>query len=401
MNKRPIAVLLPVIAVFAFLFGWQVGQLQIKPTSESLPSVIGQTRIEKKQADLSLFWDVWGILQGKYVDRDALNTEQMVYGAIRGMVAALDDPYTVFMDPAESKEFSDSLTGKLEGIGAELTVKDKNLTVMSVLRNSPAEKNGLTSGDIILKINDEGASDMTVYEAITKIRGKKGTSVKLLIFRKSGVDPFDVTIVRDSIRLDSVKLEDKGKGLFYLGLNQFTDVTPVEMSDAISKILFSNPRGVILDLRDNGGGYLEVAIEILSELISGKREVVTIRKRDLKDDEIKFSSGSGRLASIPLVILINGASASASEIVAGAVQDLKRGTLVGEKSYGKGSVQEIEDNLKEGASLRITIAKWLTPLKRSIDKVGIEPDIKVPLTENDLKKNKDPQLEAALQILKK
>jgi carboxyl-terminal processing protease len=198
-----------------------------------------------------------------------------------------------------------------------------------------------------------------------------------------------------------VKLEDKGKGLFYLGLNQFTDVTPVEMSDAISKILLSNPRGVILDLRDNGGGYLEVAIEILSELISGKREVVTIRKRDLKDDEIKFSSGSGRLASIPLVILINGASASASEIVAGAVQDLKRGTLVGEKSYGKGSVQEIEDNLKEGASLRITIAKWLTPLKRSIDKVGIEPDIKVPLTENDLKKNKDPQLEAALQILKK
>lgn len=405
MSRRSLSVFIPVVVIFAFLFGLQVGKLastesEAEKNTHILSSFI-DAAVTRDRADLSLFWDVWSRLQAYYVDPHTLDPQTMIYGAIKGMVAALDDPYTVFMDPEETREFKHNLQGTLQGIGAELTVKEKNLTVMSVLKASPAERAGLLSGDIILKINDELSVDMTIYQAITKIRGEKGTTVRLLIFRKDKPDSFEMAIVRDTIHLDSITFEEKQKGIFYLGLHQFTDSTMMELGESISKILLKDPKGVILDLRNNGGGYLEVAIDVLSELVSGKKEVVTIRKRDVRDDEKRFTSGAARLAGIPLVVLVNASSASASEIVAGAVQDLKRGTVIGEKSYGKGSVQEIEDGLKFDASLRVTIAKWLTPLGRSIDKMGIVPDQEVKLTEEDLKKERDPQLEAAIKMLKK
>ena len=405
MSRRSLSVFIPVVIIFSFLFGLQVGKLGGPPggtdQSKNILSSFTDPVAPKDAVDLGLFWDVWSRLQTHYVDPKVLNSQEMIYGAIRGMVASLDDPYTVFMDPNESKEFKNNLRGTLQGIGAELTVKDKNLTVMSVLKGSPAEKVGLKSDDIILNINDEVAIDMTIYQAITKIRGEKGTPVRLLIFRKDKGDPFEVTIIRDTIHLDSITFEEKPGGIFYIGLHQFTDSTMMEMTEAISKILLKGPKGVVLDLRNNGGGYLDTAVDVLSEFISGKKEVVTIRQRDVKNDQKKYTSGSSRLAAIPLVILVNGSSASASEIVAGAVQDLKRGVVIGEKTYGKGSVQEIEDDLRDEASLRITIAKWLTPLGRSIDKVGIAPDREVKLTENDIKKKADPQLDAAIQTLKK
>lgn len=404
MSRRSLSVFIPVVIIFSFLFGLQVGKLNGTPAGADQSKHILSSFIDptapKDAVDLGLFWDVWNRLQTHYVDPKVLNPQEMVYGAIRGMVSSLDDPYTVFMDPNESKEFKNNLRGTLQGIGAELTVKDKNLTVMSVLKGSPAEKVGLKSDDIILNINDEVAIDMTIYQAITKIRGEKGTPVRLLIFRKDKGDPFEVTIIRDTIHLDSITFEEKPGGIFYIGLHQFTDSTMMEMTEAISKILLKEPKGVILDLRNNGGGYLDTAVDVLSEFISGKKEVVTIRQRDIKDDQKKYTSGAARLAGIPLAVLVNGSSASASEIVAGAVQDLKRGVVIGEKTYGKGSVQEIEDDLKLEASLRITIAKWLTPLGRSIDKVGIMPDREVKLTENDIKKKADPQLDAAMQGLR-
>ena len=405
MSRRSLTILIPVVIIFSFLFGMQVGKLRTGATdtqtgAHMLSSFIDSSTQGDKPS-LSLFWDVWDRLHTQYVDPKALSSQQMLYGAIKGMVASLNDPYTVFMDPEESKEFKNNLQGTLEGIGAELSVKDKNLVIMSVLKGSPAEKAGLKANDIVLKIDDEVATDMTVYQAITRIRGTKGTPVKLFIFRKDKSDPFEVTIIRDTIRLDSITFEDRGAGLFYIGLHQFTDSTKLELEDTIAKIVLKDPKGIVLDLRNNGGGYLEVAIDVLSELLSGKKEVVTIHKRDAKDDVKRYTTGSGRLSGIPLVVLINNSSASASEIVAGAVQDLKRGTVMGEKSYGKGSVQEIEDNLEQNASLRITIAKWLTPFHRSIDKVGIEPDVTVKLREDDLKKGKDPQLDAAMKMLKK
>ncbi len=404
MSRRSLSVFIPVVIIFSFLFGLQVGKLNSSPNASDKTKNVFSSFLDptapKGGADLGLFWDVWNRLQTHYVDPKVLNSQEMIYGAIRGMVASLDDPYTVFMDPNESKEFKNNLRGTLQGIGAELTVKDKNLTIMSVLKGSPAEKMGLKSGDIILNINDEVAIDLTIYQAITKIRGEKGTPVRLLIFRKDKGDPFEVTIIRDTIHLDSVTFEEKPGGIFYIGLHQFTDSTMMEMTEAISKILLKEPKGIVLDLRNNGGGYLDTAVDVLSELISGKKEVVTIRQRDVKNDQKKHTSGSARLAAIPLVVLVNGSSASASEIVAGAIQDLKRGTVIGEKTYGKGSVQEIEDDLQYDASLRITIAKWLTPLGRSIDKVGIMPDQEVKITENDIKKKVDPQLDAAMKALK-
>lgn len=409
IQQRTVWIALPVVAVFFFLIGWQAGVSGVggapKVTSSSageragLQSFVG-ANIARDRGDLSLFWDVWDRLSAQYVDPAAINSETMIYGAIKGMVAALDDPYTVFMDPQESKEFKNSLTGKLDGIGAQLSVKDKNLTVMSVLKDSPAEKVGLKGGDIILKIDDAVAGDMTIYEAITKIRGLKGTSVKLLIYRKDNGDPFEVLIVRDEIRLNSIEISEKPNGVKVVTLHQFTDSTMTELGEVIPTLAGKKTKGVILDLRDNGGGYLEVAVDVLSELLSGKKEVVTIRKRDPKDDEKKFTSGSGRLSNVPLVVLVNNGSASASEIVAGAVQDFKRGIVIGEKTYGKGSVQEIDERLKNNASLRMTIAKWLTPLGRSINKVGIEPDQTVKYTEDHLKKGIDPQMEAALKVLK-
>ncbi len=403
MQQRTVWIVIPVVAVFFFLIGWQAGHAGLETATvkehAGLQSFVG-ANIARDRADLSLFWDVWDRLSAQYVDPTAINTDKMVYGAIKGMVSALDDPYSVFMDPQESKEFKNNLTGKLDGIGAQLSVKEKNLTVMSVLKDSPAEKSGLKGTDIILKIDDAVAGDMTIYEAITKIRGARGTSVKLLIYRKNNGDPFELTIVRDEIRLNSIELTEKPNNISVIALHQFTDSTMTELTEVIPKILAKKPKGIILDLRDNGGGYLEVAVDVLSELLIGKKEVVTIRKRDPKYDEKKFTSGSGRMTTIPLVVLVNNGSASASEIVAGAVQDYKRGTVIGEKTYGKGSVQEIDERLKNNASLRMTIAKWLTPLGRSINKVGIEPDQTVKYTEADLKKGVDPQMDAALKALK-
>lgn len=403
MQKRTALIVVPVIVVFSFLIGLQAGRStatgSIDVPNPGLTSFVA-ANMNQERADMSLFWDVWDRVKNQYVDVSMVDPQKMIYGAIKGMVASLDDPYTVFMNPDESKEFRNNLTGKLDGIGAQLTVKDGALTMMSILRDSPAEKNGLKSGDVILKIDSFIASDMTIYEAISKIHGARGTPVKLLIYRKAKADPFEVTIIRDEIRLDSIVFSEKPKGIFVIALRQFTDTTISELGDVIPKILLKDPKGIILDLRDNGGGYLEVAIDVLSELLSGKKEVVTIRKRDAKDDEKKFTTGSSRLASIPLVVLVNNGSASASEIVAGAVQDLKRGKVIGEKTYGKGSVQEIEDKLQNDASLRITIAKWLTPLERSINKIGLDPDMVVKMTEADFKKGVDPQMDAAVKALK-
>lgn len=344
-----------------------------------------------------MFWKVWGTVSDLYVDESKLNKETMVYGAIKGMVASVNDPYTVFMTPDETKDFDDSLNGTLEGIGAELTVKEGVLVIISPLKNSPAEKAGLLPGDIVYKIDGNITSDMTLFDAITKIRGTKGTKVTLNILRKGKKDPFDVAITRDNVNIESVSLEDKGQGIYYIAINQFSDNTKTEFDNAIQKILLKDPKGIVLDLRYNGGGYLDISVDILSEFFKGKVEAVTIKKRNSKDNETLYVSGNAPLANVPLVVLVNKGSASASEIVAGAIQDHKRGIVMGEQSFGKGSVQEV-DKLPDGSSLRITIAKWYTPGGKNISEVGITPDIVVPETEKDVAAKKDPQLDAAILI---
>jgi carboxyl-terminal processing protease len=399
------------IALLCFAFGWQASGLGFFDATNSestdtdndsffdFNSVPDAKNNDKNaKADLSLFWTVWGELEGNYYDDSALSPDNMVYGAVKGMVESLDDPYTVFMTPDENKQFMASLEGTLEGIGAELTVEDKTLVIVSPLRDSPAERAGLLPSDIIFKIDSEIAADMTLFDAIMRIRGEKGSTVVLTILRDTLEDPFDVSIVRDSIDLESVTVEELDGGITYLSINQFNDKTMEELSKAISEMLLNEPKGAIIDLRYNGGGYLDIAVDMLSYFLPSHTEAVKIVAKG-KDEEIMYTNGNPKLLNVPLVVLVNDGSASASEIVAGAIQDHERGIVMGTTTFGKGTVQEVE-TFSDGSSIRITIAKWLTPSGQDVNKLGLEPNIVVEITEEDIENEYDSQKESAVQYLK-
>lgn len=394
-----------------FLFGWESASYyivkssaeksmtheEISPTA-AFSSLIGSTTNE--QANLDVFWDVWKLLDERYVDEQSLEEQQMIYGAVSGMVNALDDPYTVYMTPQETVEFDQNLGGKLEGIGAELTVRDQSLVVVTPLKGSPAEGAGLLPGDIIYKIDGNLTAEMTLFDAIMNIRGERGTRVALTIIRSGQDEPFEIGIVRDTITIESVVMEEPEEGIHWMSVHQFNDNTYPTFNAMVQElVLDDNAKGLIIDLRNNGGGYLEVAVDMLSEFVEGNVEAVTIKRRDSVDDETLYTSGSPRIPSLPIVVLINDGSASASEILAGALQDHERAVVIGETSFGKGSVQEV-DKLHDGSSIRLTVARWYTPNGNNIDHLGITPDIEQLMTEEDYENGTDPQLDAAVEYLK-
>lgn len=388
-----------------FLAGWKGAEYFYLSNQDNF---LAKCRLEECKAvfsdnpqnvDLSLYWDVWDELDSRYVDGSkVLDSQNFIYGSIKGLVDSLGDPYTVFMTPEETKEFEENLNSQLQGIGAELSVQDGMLVVISPLKDSPAEKAGLKPGDIIFEIDGKTTSEMTLFDAIMKIRGEKGTDVTLTIIRGELDEPFEVTITRDDINVESVTSERLEGNIAYISINQFSDNTAEEFEKAVNDILLNTPKGVILDLRYNGGGYLDISVDIVSEFIEGKKPVVSIKTKDGNEDQIFDTTGNARIAKAPLVVLVNDGSASASEIVAGAIQDSKRGIIMGEQTFGKGSVQEVEF-LQDGSSLRMTIAKWLTPSGRSISEVGITPDRIVIQKQEDLDKNIDSQLEEAKNYL--
>jgi carboxyl-terminal processing protease len=385
------------LMTFVFMLGWNAGvshnQIQQgMATQTTVTSPMGQA----ETINMQLFWDAWNILSSNYVDPHALVTEDMIFGSIKGMVASVKDPYTNFMTPKENREFQESMEGHLEGIGAELTLRNGMLTVISPLKNSPAQRAGLQPEDIIYEVDGTSTEDMTLEQAVMNIRGEKGSLVILTILRRNYSEPITIRIVRDVINVNSIDWEMKGD-IAVIEINQFGDNTKQEFSKAISEMLSERPTGVVLDLRYNGGGYLDGSIDITSEFLENEK-VVTIKKRNPEEDEIIYVNGQARMANIPLVVLINKGSASASEIVAGAIQDHNRGTIIGEPSFGKGTVQTVE-NLIGGSSLRITIAKWFTPNDQNINESGITPDIIVERTIEDIEAGKDPQLEKALEHL--
>ncbi len=387
-----------ILVLFVFALGWHVGFNQAEQSSDTYrieQEISRKTGSDK--VDMQLFWDVWSLLASKYVEPQALDYKEMIYGSIRGMVFSLDDPYTTFLTPKENKDFQSDMEGTLEGIGAELTLRHGLITVVSPLKNSPAKRAGIQPEDIILGIDGVDVEEYTFEQAVMKIRGPKGTKVVLTIARKGHPEPMDIPIVREAININSVEWEMKDE-IAVIELNQFGAKTKVEFSRAISEILAKRPSGIILDLRYNGGGYLEGAVDIASEFIE-KGKVVSVKKRKAEEDEVIYVNGKARVASIPLVVLINKGSASASEIVAGAIRDHDRGIIIGETSFGKGTVQEVE-NLIDGSSLRVTVAKWYTPNNVNITEVGIEPDIEVERTLEDIEADLDPQLDAALEYLK-
>lgn len=355
----------------------------------------------KYNVDLGLFWTVWDILDDEYLREENLDMDTMTYGAISGMVNSLGDPYTVFMNPDETEEFTKSLDGELEGIGAELTVTDDHLAIVTPLKNSPAEKAGLLPEDIIYKIEDEFAADLTLFDAIMKIRGASGTPIELTIIRDGVADPFEVTIVRARIDLESVSYEAVGENIAYVSINQFTDGTADDFGKIIGDLILDEPDGLIIDLRYNGGGYLDSAIDVLSYLLKSDVAASSIRERDGEDsEEILYTNGGEKLLKVPLVVLVNAGSASASEIVAGAIQDHERGVIMGAQSFGKGTVQAVEF-LEDGSSIRLTIAQWFTPSGRAIQDVGIKPDIRVENSIDESKEGVDRQLNEAIKYLER
>lgn len=379
--------------VLVYLLGVAVGQGNLELKRQGiLPSIILHKEEQPKNItlDFKLFWDVWNELHKNFIGH--VNDQDLFYGAISGMVSALKDPYTIFLNPVETKKFEQDLEGELEGIGAEIGIKNNQLVIIAPLNNSPAKKAGLKAGDVILKIDDEDTANLSLGEAIMKIRGPAGTKVTLTISRYGKMEK--VTIKRAKIKIESVKLEFKNNNeIAYIKITRFDKNTVDLLDKTVNKILVKNPKGIILDLRDNPGGYLESAIDVASTFI--KKGVIVIEESKEGKQKIYQTSRSATLADRPLVVLVNGGSASASEIVAGAIVDNERGTLIGEQTFGKGSVQSVND-FSDGSSLHITIAKWLTPKGKSISEEGLKPMIEIRDDENTLI---DEQLEKAIEYI--
>jgi len=386
------------LLVGSFWIGYVSGSASIKNINQTYP--IGSTTIENKLSadknlDFSLFWKVWDLLKEKYVDQSSLDAQNLVYGAINGMLKATDDPYTTFFNPKETKEFSQDISGRFEGIGAELGIKEDILTVIAPLDGSPAQKAGLMAGDKIIKIDDKSTADVTIDQAVDLIRGKKGTEVILTVLHSGDQETREIKITRDTIEVKSVKVEFKDNDIAYLKINQFGEQTTTEFNVAMNQIIARNSKGIILDLRNNPGGFLDKSVEIASKLIPKGKVVVTEEDGTGKKNNI-YTTGGDKLSDIPIVVLINEGSASASEILAGALRDNKGVQLIGKKSFGKGSVQELI-SLPNNSSVKITVAKWLTPNGDYIMEKGINPDIEVDLTIDDYKNNRDPQLDKAME----
>ncbi|MFA6082613.1 MAG: S41 family peptidase [Patescibacteria group bacterium] len=345
--------------------------------------------------DFKLLWDAWNKVHQNYAG--PIDDQQLVYGAVKGMTDGLGDPHTVFFTPTESKQYKENVNGEFAGIGIQLGITDGYISVVAPLDDTPASRAGIKSGDIIAKVDGKDTLNMSIDEAITKMRGTKGTTVKLTLLPKGASEFKEVTLTRETITVKSVKYEVKNSNIGYLRITQFAQDTPSMVQSAITDLKSKNINGLVLDLRDNPGGYLTGAQQISSFFIS-PGVVVSEQSKDGSKTDLRTTSDP-MLPDLPLVVLVNNGSASASEITAGAIQDRERGKLVGEKTYGKGSVQNIFD-MAGGSGIKITIAKWLTPKGRQINGVGITPDVVVTLSADDAKAGKDPQLDKALEILK-
>lgn len=391
------------IVILSFLFGWQLGHrdVQIK-WANFRPSVSITNNLPPKEIniDFKLFWDTWDLVSRSYLDKKTIDPEKLYYGAISGMVSALDDPYTVFLPPEQQKFSKDELIGSFEGVGIQLGFnKDKRLVVIAPLSSTPAEKGGIKPQDLILKIDDKETTNLTLPEAVGFIRGTKGTQVTLTILHEGETEPQSVALTRDTIIVKSVEVSYKntssGKKVAIIKLTRFGERTQDEWNAVVADILSSNAEALVLDLRNNPGGFLEGAVFVASEFLDGGN-VVLQENNEGKQTAFKINR-VGKLTRLPMNVLINKGSASASEIVAGALQDRKRAKLIGEKSFGKGTIQEAQD-LAEKTGIHITVAKWLTPNGRWVnDSGGIESDVIIESDKEDT--TKDPQLEKALEML--
>lgn len=344
--------------------------------------------------DFSSLNDLYGLLQRNFDGK--IDAAKVLDGAREGLVSSAGDPYTVYLTASQAKALNDDLNGKLSGIGAEIGIKNNLLTVVSPVAGTPAAKAGLQPGDIIAQINGQDTGGMDVDTAVSKIRGRAGTKVTLKLIRAKG-QPFDVTITRADLTIPSVTWSMKDNAIGYINISTFGSDTAGLIDKAAGDLVNQGAKKIILDLRNNGGGYLSAAQAVSSEFLPAGQVIVSEKTGGKTVDQLS-SAGGGRLVGLPTVVLVNGGSASASEITAGALHDDHAAKLIGEQTFGKGSVQEIKD-LPGGAELKVTVAHWFTPGGINIDKKGITPDQVVKLTTDDYNASRDPQLDAAIAAL--
>ena len=381
-NKKYLHLSIIFLVLVSLLLGvfigrvWQVRGLLTDDSGEvkitKVLDLYSQSR--SPEVEFQQFWDLWDKVKTQYVDQP-VDEVGLFYGAMQGLVSGLDDPYSIFFVPEEARKFARDLSGEaFDGIGAEIGIRNNQLTIIAPLKGSPAEKSGLRSGDKIYAIDGVETYDMNLEEAVSNIRGKKGTEVKLTISHDGLEGLEDVMVVRDTISIPTVEWEMKDNNIVYLRVSYFNDDTWGDFDKAVGEILLQTPKGIILDLRSNPGGYFDTSVSVVSEWVSSG---VVVKEKFNETDEREYrSAGKHRFADLPTVVLIDEGTASGSEIVAGALQDYQLATLVGKTSYGNGSVQEFEI-LPDGSALKLTVARWFTPYDRQIDKEGIVPDIEL------------------------
>ncbi|MCF7795748.1 S41 family peptidase [Patescibacteria group bacterium] len=391
--------LISLFFVLTFVAGWFIG---LNNNDKNYSFIKKETPEDNKYSEVfnydklhNKFNEIIAILNNKYISTSEINYEKMLDGAVSGMVSALDDPYTLYFDEELTKSFEEGMSGTFSGIGAEVGIKDNLITIVSPLPDTPAKKSGILSGDVILKIDGEETYNMSLDHAVSKIRGEKGTDVNLTIYRDG--EEIEIIVTRDIINIESVTFEKK-EDIGIINLISFNDKTISAFNEIVENIK-NDPEinKIILDLRGNPGGYLQTSIDIASFWIENGIIVTEKGKEDFRNVHTAF--GNPVLKDYPTVVLINQGSASASEIVAGALKDHKKAVLVGKQTFGKGSVQEytyLNDNI---TSLKITVAKWFTPSGINIDEEGISPDFEIDYTLEDFNSDIDPQLNKAIDIL--
>ncbi len=402
---------LSLLPFLTLLLGWQLGLHSIDQRSaakearmiEVFSGVTGSGHTvssdAEEEVDIGLLWSVWNLLSEHYIDPSALEIRTMVFGAVRGMVASVGDPYTLFLTPDDSKKFQDAMSGTLEGIGAQLEMQGEKIVVVTPLKGSPAERAGLQPKDIIIAVDGQDITGQPLDAVVAKVRGPRGSTVSLTVLRATKKE--ELTIARESIHVPSIEsrsITTKEGNIGYIALHQFGDGSIDEFKRALVAMP-TNITGLVIDLRRNGGGYLEGAVQLTSLFVSNE-VVVRVEHRGENPSEQR-TFGEPLQPKLPLVVLIDGATASASEIVAGALQDAGRAKLVGVQSFGKGTVQELIP-LPGGGNLRVTVARWKTPKGHDLSKKGISPDIVIEFKEGTtFASENDVQLQKALEVLKK
>ncbi len=399
--KVVIGIIVEIILLVGVGFGgFYVGTLFASVQPHTITLSMNNVTGTSTTPDFNTFWQAWEIVKKDALHGKNLTDKDLLYGAIRGVVGSLKDPHTVFMPPSDAKKFSDEIRGSFGGVGMEIGKREGRLLVISPLKDSPAEKAGLMANDYIIKIGDIFTEALDVEQAVDLIRGPKGTPVKLEYVRSGWTEPKQISIIRDTIVVPTIEYVKLDNNIAHIKLYNFNEKAADGIMDALRSAEKDGAERIILDLRNNPGGFLEISVRIAGLWLPEGMVVVSEEFRDESSNEKFTSPGNGALKNIPTVILINGGSASASEILAGALRDNLGIKLIGTKTFGKGTVQILKQ-LTDGSNVKVTVANWLLPKGETIEGNGIKPDIEVKITEEQIKKEIDPQLKRAIEEVNK